>query len=610
VNSNFDVVIIGSGAGGSPIAYELARAGKSVLVLEKGPLMRTQGDSERGAYSLSDFKRDELFNAGTERIITVPDMANTGAPFFASHVEPDLNDEPHIYSNPDNPGEGSRVTIEGYTAQVVGGGTQLYGAVSLRFAESDFKLATVNSGIGLKQDPLGDALRFVIDWPITYNDLLPYYEKAEELVGINGTVKGQAKPFNKDLYQEPLDPNPISEVACAGMSKLGFDAYRTPLAVITEDHAPSKRKAGDPKTGYVNRYGDPLGYKSNTWVSLLKPTLDDHGQFLEIRPNSVVTHLETRGAHVSKVHYRDESGRKQSVTGTLVVVACSAVESVRLIMLSAEEDLMGFGNAIRYKTSESLLGRFFLTHAFGGAEVALKGKRYDKSMSLDSDYATDACAQDAFIKPRGMWAGGAIYNNTSDQSLPITLARNDGSTDLDTNWSGFMGAVHKRERGVRTWLEQDFGTRLSVSFMANQIPRKVNRIELHPVLDKWNRKSAHVVKNWHPHDGLVMREMALACEDILLRGAEASGIDKITRDDIEEGSVYGNGVRIANHILGGMRFGDDPSNSVLDVNCQMRGLDNLFVTDGSFMPTSGGANPTLTIQANAFRVAEYLKKQV
>lgn len=596
---HFNVVIVGSGAGGAPIAYELARAGKSVLVLEKGPLLRTQ--DELGEGTLSDFKRDEMFNAGPERIITVPHMQNTGAPFFASHIEPDLNDEPHIFT--DLSGKNPRVTIEGYTAQVVGGGTQLYGAVSLRFAPIDFELQTFNAGrtTPLQGDPDGDALRHVTDWPFTYDHLEPYYVKTERTLGINGSVNGQAKQFSVDSYQKPLDPNPISEFARAGMASHNFMTYRTPLAVITEDHKPSSRRAGFPKVGYVNRYGDPLGYKSNTWVSLLRPTIKE-GFDLELRPNCVVTHLESNDRKLTRVNYRDPSGQPITVSGDIVVIACSAVESVRLMMLSAEFDRPGFGNTVRYETADSLLGRFFLTHAFGGAEVAIKGQRFDKSISLDSDYATDACVDTDFIEKNGLWAGGAIYNNTSDQSLPVTLARTDGSTDLDTFWAGFTADVRKKGDAMIEWFDQDFGTRLSVSFMANQIPRLENRIVLHPVTDKWNRKSAHIIKDWHPHDGQVMSTLARVCEDILL-----AGVPGTSRDEIGEGSVYGNAVRIANHILGGMRFGTNENNSVLDKNCRVWGFDNLYVTDGSFMPTSGSANPTLTIQANAFRVADVLK---
>jgi choline dehydrogenase-like flavoprotein len=161
-------------------------------------------------------------------------------------------------------------------------------------------------------------------------------------------------------------------------------------------------------------------------------------------------------------------------------------------------------------------------------------------------------------------------------------------------------------------MDADFGTRLSVSFMANQVPWRKNRIRLSDVRDKWNRKSAWVVKDWHPHDGHVMRTLARVCEDILLEGIPGTMRegDNIPwgRGVIGEGSVYGQGVRIANHILGGARFGTDRSTSVLDPSCRVWDIENLYVTDGCFMPTSGGGNPTLTIQANSFRVADLLKQ--
>lgn len=603
MDEDFDAVIIGSGAGGAPIAYELSQAGKRVLVLEKGALLRTQ--DERAPGSLSDFKRDEMFNVGPERIINIPNvpgLKSFNRPFYASHIEPDLNDEPHVFTERDKitGEERSRITIEGYTAQVVGGGTQLYGAVSLRFSDLDFRLRSFNEGRDGRFAGL-PSLQHVRDWPFSYADLEKYYAKAEELLGINGTVLGQAKAFSSgSKYQTPLDPNPISEWARAGMEDLGCEWYRTPLAVITQDHAPSGRKAGWPKVGYVNRYGDPLGFKSNTWVALLRPAIRE-GWPITLRANSVVTHLQSNHGKVTRVHYRDPGGRPRTAMGKIVVVACSAIESVRLLMLSAEEDRMGFGKAVHYQEQGSLLGRFFLTHAFGGAEVAVKGHRYDKTLSLDSDYATDHWARQPQLDAEGMWAGGAIYNNTSDQSLPITLARTDGSTDLDTFWQGFAAAADKRGEQMLKWFHDDFGTRLSVSFMANQVPRWDNRIELHPVRDKWNRRSAHILKDWDDEDRHVMERLADACQQILLRG-----VPDVKPDEIGFGSVYGNAVRIANHILGGMRIGTDRKDSVLDPQCKMWDLDNLYVTDGSFMPTSGGANPTLTIQANAFRVAEHL----
>ena len=134
--------------------------------------------------------------------------ARSAASDRASHVEPDLNDEPHVYRS------GNRqdyATIEGYTCQCVGGGTQHYGGVSLRFSPRDLTLQTFNQSRTLARDPNGDVKREARDWPITYAELEPYYTKAEALIGFNGTRQNQIKPLGQqsiDHYQTPLAPNP------------------------------------------------------------------------------------------------------------------------------------------------------------------------------------------------------------------------------------------------------------------------------------------------------------------------------------------------------------------------------------------------------------------
>ncbi len=586
-----EVLVIGSGAGGAPLTHTLVRNGHQVLVLDKGPLLRTQWQSPDG---LSDFKRDETFATGSEKRITVPGMANAGESYFSSHVEPDLNDEPHVYRGDDGQ---DRATIEGYTAQVVGGGTQLYGGVSLRFTPDDFRLASFNAGrTDLREDPGGDVVREARDWPITYDELEPYYCKAEELVGINGTRDGQEKPASVDHYQPPLTPNRISQYVAAGMDALGMRRYRTPLAVITRDHPPSGRTMpADPdtiKTAFVNRYGDPLGFKSNTWVSLLAPLTGS--PTFELRANCVVSHLEADAGRVTRAHYRDPVGRTRTVSAQVVVVACSAIESVRLLKLSAQRD-PAFEQRIN---GNGLLGTYFLTHCFGGAQCIVPG-RADKSKTLDSDWATDHCARADWVREQGLWAGGAIYNNTSDGALPISLARTWHAMDMDNMWKGYLYDTSMVADGFEGYLEDNFGRRLSVAFMANQVPQRSNRIELHPaVKDKWGQPVAYIVKTWHSHDRALMQTMAEVCRQILERGGEMR--------DLSWGSVEFSVVRIANHVLGGARFGTDPADSVLDQDCRAWNFDNLYVTDGSFMPTSGGANPTLTIQANSFRIGDTL----
>ena len=231
-----EVLVIGSGAGGAPLANTLVKAGHQVLMLEKGPLLRTQQQAPDG---LSDYKRDELFATGAEKRLTIPGMANIGEPFFSSHAEPDLNDEPHVYRNSDGR---DYATIEGYTAQVVGGGTQLYGGVSLRFTPDDLRLQTFNAGrTDLRNDPNGEVEREARDWPVSYDELEPFYSEAERVVGLCGTRENQEKPASVDHYQPPLEPNPVSRFIAAGMDALGMKRYRTPLAVIT---ATTSRAAG------------------------------------------------------------------------------------------------------------------------------------------------------------------------------------------------------------------------------------------------------------------------------------------------------------------------------------------------------------------------------
>ena len=599
LRKQYDVIIVGSGAGGAPIAHTIAslRSDSAILVLEKGPLLREQQTNRK-----SDFSRDEMLAVGSERKITIDGVTNRGSSLYSSHIEPDINEEPHVYVN--HFGQ-EKATIEGYTAQCIGGGTQLYGGVSLRYSPTDFQLRSFNEG----RDVLNrDTLDHIFDWPISYQDLEPYYEQAEHLIGINGTAEFQEKPEAQFNYQKPLDPHPISNVVKQGFDSLGLRGYRTPLAVITEDHQPSSRRVSTKdvvNTGFVNRYGDPMGFKSNTWVSLLKPIADKEN--VDILTNSSAFQINQKNGVVTGLKIYDGLGEIRDLElapNGVLVVACSAIESNRLLMLSAGED-QEFSQRIN---RNQLLGRYFQTHAFGGAETRLN-RRFDKSKSLDSDWACDIGHTQKFLEENRLWAGGTIYNNTSDQAMPLSLLRNHWGKDLDSVWQGFEEDSSLWGKRLNQFFDQDFGTRLSISFMANQIPQSQNRIYLHSrIRDKWNLPVAVFRKEWHEADRRVMNTFAELCSNILERGIEELDY----KGEVQSGGVYqgDEGNRLANHLLGGAIFGDDPEVSVLDPNCRAWNFDNLYVTDGSFMPTSGGGNPTLTIQANSFRVADHIVKRL
>jgi choline dehydrogenase-like flavoprotein len=174
-------------------------------------------------------------------------------------------------------------------------------------------------------------------------------------------------------------------------------------------------------------------------------------------------------------------------------------------------------------------------------------------------------------------------------------------------WHAFDNDTSMVGERLKDFLNAQFNRRLSVSFMANQVPQKANRIELHRnVRDKWGRRVAYIIKSWHEHDRFLMDTIAARCRDVLGYGGDG-GKGQYPVEGF--GGVYSSEnalARIANHILGGARFGSDERDSVLDKNCRAWHFDNLYVTDGCFMPTSGSGNPTLTIQANAFRVGDAL----
>lgn len=576
MQDRFDVVIIGSGAGGAPIANRLVLKGKSVLVLEKGPLLRPhyQLPSQR-----SDFRRDEVYSSGPEKILRVPGVSNIGDSYYSSHVEPDISDEPHIYLG-EKFVDGQKklvdyATIEGYTAQVVGGGTQLYGGVSLRFTPTDMQLKTFNTGrTDLKNDPTGTVQEEARDWPIKYEVFEKYYALAEQLVGLNGTVKNQQKPFTSgDNYQPPLNPNPISKYAHAGMVALGqqlksnIEPYRTPLAVITRDHDPSGRKIprnadGNPdpesvKTSYVNRYGDPLGLKSNTWVSLLSPVYGKDN--FTIRPNCVATRLVANEAKVTEVHYLDPGGNEQIAYGKVIVVACSAIESVRLLKLSA----IGNDNFQSRIDGNGLLGRYFLTHCFGVRGPSCRaGSTSPRRWTLTG--LPIAAPLTSSSKPMGCGPEPRFTTTHPINRFPYRCSAPTAAPISTRSGTGSCTTPGCAADGFIEFLDREFGRGLSVSFMANQIPQRDNRIELHPtVTDKWGRPVAYIIKTWHQHDQYLMDLMAKQCANVLRLGIKQ--FDPTYDTEGEKGGALGFGgvyqsenslARIANHILGGCGSGN------------------------------------------------------
>ena len=256
-----------------------------------------------------------------------------------------------------------------------------------------------------------------------------------------------------------------------------------------------------------------------------------------------------------------------------------------------------------------LLGAYFLTHCFGGALATRARAAIDKSQTLDSDWATDYCATEAFL--RGARAVGRRRDLQQHlrPALPISLGRTYGSQDLDTIWQAFIDDTRLIGDGAAwRFLDDNFGRGLSVSFMANQVPLKS---EPHRAAPDGPRQVGPAGRLHHQGlapprrlpDGRARRQCRRPSWRKRRRYRAGSGRAASTWPRTRSrGSPTTSSAARASAPTRATRC------SIRD--CRAWEFDNLYVTDGAFMPTSGSANPTLTIQANAFRVADCILKRL
>ena len=556
--TEFDVCVVGSGAGAGPVIHELALAGHSVVVLEKGPWLTEK-----------DYYKDEL------------------ACCRRSAYTPDLADEQHVIEDRNRQGEWSGVpTSESgwsfWNGNVVGGSSNFMSGFFYRLKPEDFRL---RSEFG----PIEGAN--VADWPIGYDDLEPYYTKVESVVGVSGQVRPHPflEPRSTDDFPfPPTREHPISRLVDDACEDLGLHPLPTPRAILSRPH--NGRRSCE-YSGFCGSYGCATGAKGGARAALLNDAVASGN--CTIRPHAKVHRLvsDERG-RVIAAEYFDAEGNSQSVTAKTFVVACQAIETSRLLLSSpGPKHPEGLGN------NHDQVGRNLLFSA-GGAGTG--DFIYDQ---LDPEMAESLKMRGPFVN-RGVqdWyviddedLGGRVKGGTIDFLLrhpnPIAKAMGEKWDDGWLVWgkplkqrlkSVFTDAQHLRFEVFNDWLPTDD---CFVSLAGG-------------TKDQWGSPVANVRIGYHEHDLRVGRFLARKAVDVL----ENMGAVNIRY------SV--SGAPPSNLVAGGCRFGTDPRASVLDPDCRIHDAENCFVTDGSFMPTGGSVPYTWTIYANAFRVAEVIKREV
>ncbi|HEY6826551.1 MAG TPA: GMC family oxidoreductase [Gemmatimonadaceae bacterium] len=526
-----DFVVVGSGAAGGVVAKELSTAGFRVVVLEQGP-WRTE----------KDFVHDEL------------------AVFDRSLLTNDYSKSPNTFRKTEK--DKAKVQPAVAYGRGVGGTSVHFSANFWRFREIDFKEASVKgtlAGTGFA------------DWPITYQELEPYYTKVDWEVGVAGAPGPFDPPRSRPYPMPPHPPKSTGVLLEHGAKKLGWTAFPAPMAIASK---PYDGRSSCAQCGFCLGFGCEVRAKSSSLVTVIPKAVAT--KRCEIRPNSYVRKVETdtRG-RVTGVKYFDGAKKEIFQRAKAVVVCANGAETPRLL-LNSKSNLFPNGLA----NSSGVVGRYLM---FNGAGNAM-GQFEHEVNGFKGIVATRVVWDLYELDPKLGLVGGGGFDYRFDVT-PIGFGFGGLPPDAP-KW----GSAYKRE------LQKQYNRTIVAYGHTSSLPVATNSISLDPeVKDDWGLPVIRMTYQDHPQDLKLYKYFADRSKQLL----EASGAVHAWAlpTDSQEFSV---------HLLGTCRMGNDPKTSVVDKNNRAHDVKNLFVVDGSSLVTSGRGQPTMTIQALAFRAADQI----
>jgi choline dehydrogenase-like flavoprotein len=507
----YDIIIIGTGAGGGTLVHALRDSGKNILVLERGTYLPREKENWD---SIEVFHHDRYHTKEVWK----------------------TNDEKDFHPQ---------------TGYWVGGNTKVYGAALFRLREKNFEGVTHVDGT-------------TPEWPVRYNDLEPYYTEAEKLYNVHGKMgEDPTEPFRSNEYPNPAishEPR-IQEIHDELVAK-GYHPFRLPIGVRLNE----SDKLNSPCIRCDTCDGFPcmIHAKADADINCVRPSLSDSKITLmtEVKATKLIT--DASGKTVISVE-AERGDEKFSFRGDIFVVAAGAVNSAVLLLRSANDT-----NPDGLANSSGMVGRHLMKH-HNAAMLAISTKlnytKFQKTLAVNDFYWGD----DEFKFPMGHIQ--LMGKSNKDQISPDAPFFTPGLV-LD----------EMANHSVDWWFTGE-----DLPLPDNRVILKNDQIYLQyteantkgfeRLKDKWSDVLREVddVTHFVPHSLYLKKNIPL------------------------EGLA---------HQCGTCRFGNDPKTSVLDVNCKAHDTDNLYVVDGSFFPSSGAVNPSLTIIANALRVGEHLLQRV
>ena len=526
-----DFAIVGSGAAGGIIAKELSTAGFSVVVLEQGPrLTETQ------------FDHDEF------------------ATFMQGRWSNNPAAQPQTFRTASS--EKAKKALTLIYGRLVGGSNAHFTANFWRLHPIDFNEASVLGGVP------GTAFT---DWPITYEDLEPYYTKAEWELGVSGE-SGPFDPARSKPY--PMPPLPVKSSGVLfekGARALGYHPQPTPMAINSQFY---NGRPACQHCGFCLFFMCEFRSKSTSMATML-PIAEATGR-CEIRPDSYVARIETnREGRVTGVAYFDAQKRMQLQRAKAVVVCANGAETPRLL-LNSESSRFPHGLA----NSSGVVGRHLMFNTYYGVNAQFEHPLNEYKSVQNTRMIHDFYNSDP---KRGFYGGGGI--DARFGKYPITFALG-GLPPGSPTWGESFA------RG----LAEQFSRSMFFGTHGTSLPLETNSVTLDPGLkDAWGLPCMRVTYKDHPDDLKNARFLTARALEI----SQAAGALKSWAEPVEPQTQ-------SVHLLGTCRMGNDPKTSVIDRYHRAHDVPNLFICDGSSLVTSSRGQPTETICALAFRAGEHI----
>ena len=515
-DNQYDVIIIGTGAGGGTLAYHLAPSGKRILLLERGDFLPRE---------LQNWDADEVF------------VKNR-------YISPDT-----WYDAEDRP-------FQPQVHYVIGGATKLYGAALYRLRKEDFGALRHHDGISPA-------------WPITYEQMEPYYSYAEHLYQVHGHHGEDPTdpPASKPYPFPAVSHEPRMQQLYNDLRAHGYHAFHAPCGILLNEQHRAASTCIRCQT--CDGYPCLVHAKADAEVIAVRPALEYPNVTLRTDAQAVKLNTSASGREVTEVVI-EHDGARETYQGSIVVVACGAANSAKLLLMSAnDKHPNGLANG------SDQVGRNYMFHNSRAVLAVSTGENdtiFEKTLGLNDFYF----GMDGFEYPMGN------IQMTGKSVAPMYRGEKPRLTKLSPTWSLSDVAKH----AIDFWLSTE------------DLPTPNNRVTVDA---QGNIKLSYTANNQVPAEKLYEKLKSMLPHLGMQQG------HLIQRDLYLQTEIPIAGV---GHQAGTCRFGTDPKTSVLDVNCRAHEVDNLYVVDTSFFPSIGAVNPALTAIANAIRVGDHILERL